>query len=133
MMFSTAWRPALCIGVAAIAASGCGSITGLDGTSEYACKAPPGVRCDSVTGTYHNAINDNLPAQRRPSGPAAAPPMQGSSSRPPAPPAPPSRSAGMLPTIAPAVPSTGQRPGDITPLRSAPRQLRLWIKPWEDG
>jgi conjugal transfer pilus assembly protein TraV len=129
-------RSALWIGVAGIAAGGCGSITGLDGTSEYACKAPPGVRCDSVTGTYYNAINGNLPAQRRPSGPAGqapAEPARRGSTEQSAPSSMPSRATGMMPTVAPAVPPGGQRLGDITPLRSAPRQLRLWIKPWEDG
>lgn len=130
------FRSLLWIGAAGVAASGCGSITGLDGTSEYACKAPPGVRCDSVSGTYYNAVNDNLPAQRKQSAPAGQAPADTQRRSAPAqtlPATAPSRTAAMMPTVAPAVPPTGSRPGEITPLRSAPRQLRLWIKPWEDG
>jgi hypothetical protein len=48
--------------------AGCSSITGLDGSSQYACKAPEGVKCDSVSGNYYNALQNNLPAQRKPTG-----------------------------------------------------------------
>ena len=58
---------------------GC-AITGLDGESKYACKAPEGVRCDSVSGTYYNALQNNLPAQRR----SAAPPVDTSPQAAPA-------------------------------------------------
>ena len=44
--------------------AGCTSLSGLSGTSDYACKAPEGVTCDSVSGTYANAIHNNLPSQR---------------------------------------------------------------------
>jgi hypothetical protein len=39
-------------------------MSGLSGSSDYACKAPDGVTCDSVSGTYANAIHNNLPSQR---------------------------------------------------------------------
>ena len=45
--------------VLAAALPGC-AITGLDGESKYACKAPEGVRCDSVSGTYYNALQNNF-------------------------------------------------------------------------
>ena len=48
--------------------SGCMSMSGLSGSSSYACKAPDGVTCDSVSGTYANAVQNNLPSQRRTSG-----------------------------------------------------------------
>ena len=54
---------ALAVIVLAAALPGC-AITGLDGESKYACKAPEGVRCDSVSGTYYNALQNNLPAPR---------------------------------------------------------------------
>lgn len=105
----------------------CASITGLDGGSSYACKAPEGVRCDSVSGTYHNALQNNLPSQRR--GPTSG------QSQPPAAPGP----AGvrnvpvMLDTAARTMPSDAA-PGYVAaPLRAAPRILRLWIKSWEDA
>ena len=60
--------------------AGCSSITGLDGSSQYACKAPEGVKCDSVSGNYYNALQNNLPAQRKPTGarsPSGLPEPQG--------------------------------------------------------
>ena len=47
-----------------MAFSGCANMSGLSGSSDYACKAPEGVTCDSVSGTYANAIHNNLPSQR---------------------------------------------------------------------
>jgi conjugal transfer pilus assembly protein TraV len=96
-------------GVASLA--GCMSLSGLSGNSSYACKAPDGVTCQSVSGTYANAVANNLPAQRARVTPSASPV-----------PTPPSRAASA--------------PGDSAtalPLRSAPRILRLWFKPWEDA
>ena len=116
-------------GLLALAAvlSGC-AITGLDGESKYACKAPEGVRCDSVSGTYYNALQNNLPAQRR----SSAPPVDTS---------PQSAPAGSAPRAAPVMLNASTRPatGDegaaylAAPLRAAPRVLRLWIKAWEDA
>ena len=60
--------------------AGCSSITGLDGSSQYACKAPEGVKCDSVSGNYYNALQNNLPAQRKTTGarsPSGLPEPQG--------------------------------------------------------
>jgi conjugal transfer pilus assembly protein TraV len=105
-------------GVASLAA--CTSLSGLSGSSSFACTAPEGVTCQSVSGTYANAVANNLPAQRARSTPAAAP----------------------LPTpSAPTVPVASKPDGrnvladaaPAFPLRSAPRILRLWFKPWEDA
>ena len=52
--------------------AGCMSLSGLSGNSSYACKAPDGVTCQSVSGTYANAVVNNLPAQRARATPAAA-------------------------------------------------------------
>ncbi|MBT9597001.1 MAG: TraV family lipoprotein [Vitreoscilla sp.] len=108
-------RPSL-IGALAVATSmlgACTSMSGLSGSSSYACKAPEGVTCDSVSGTYANAVHNNLPSQRSRS--VAAAPASGSP--PSAPPPQPSTSASATPT----------------PLRSSARILRLWFKPWEDA
>jgi conjugal transfer pilus assembly protein TraV len=105
-----------------VALSGCGNLTGLDGTSSYACKAPDGVHCESVSGTYYNALQSNLPSQRK---------LPSSESSPSAPP------ASLLPRR-PAV-NTSASTQTAAPLeapaalRSNPRVLRLWIKPWEDA
>lgn len=96
--------------------SACTSMAGLGGSSSYACQAPEGVTCNSVSGVYANAIHNNLPAQRaRAAAPVPAP---------------------TLPASAPRVPAAA-RAGDPASgpdeLRSRPRILRLWFKPWEDA
>lgn len=120
-------------GVLALAAvlPGC-AITGLDGESSFACKAPEGVRCDSVSGTYYNALQNNLPAQRRSSARSSAPPVDSSPHAAP--------SSG-TPRAAPAMLNASTRPAAAgegaayvaAPLRAAPRVLRLWIRAWEDA
>jgi conjugal transfer pilus assembly protein TraV len=103
----------------ATAIGGCSNISGLDGSSSYSCKAPDGVVCDSVSGTYANAIRGNLPNQR---ARAAAAPASAASAPPPA-----------MPRM-PAVPTTASA-ALVSPMppRSTARILRLWFKPWEDA
>ena len=98
--------------------SGCTSMSGLDGTSDYACKAPPGVTCDSVSGNYANAIHHNLPSQR------AHRPADVNDLEAPLPTSPALATARLVPSQMPLI---GQ------PLRSQARVLRLWFKPWEDA
>ncbi len=109
-------RLAVVIGSVASLA-GCMSLSGLSGNSSYACKAPDGVTCQSVSGTYANAVANNLPAQRTRATTTATPAS-----------APPS-SAASTPTVRNASADAAQ----VLPLRSAPRILRLWFKPWEDA
>ena len=97
--------------------AGCMSLSGLSGNSSYACKAPDGVTCQSVSGTYANAVANNLPVQRTRATPAATP-------------------ASAAPSSAASAPTARNASADATqvlPLRSAPRILRLWFKPWEDA
>lgn len=102
----------------ASALSGCvGTMTGMGGESTYACKAPSGVLCTSMAGVYSNSIQNNLPSQlqaehRVPqeNAPAPAPVPERPSS-----------------TQWRAVADSG------VPIRSAPRNLRVWISPWEDN
>jgi conjugal transfer pilus assembly protein TraV len=96
--------------------AGCMSLSGLSGNSSYACKAPDGVTCQSVSGTYANAVANNLPAQRARATPTAAPVSAPSSA-----------------ASAPTVRNTSADAAQVLPLRSAPRILRLWFKPWEDA
>lgn len=108
----------LCVGPLLVL-SGCMSMSGLSGSSSYACKAPEGVACDSVSGTYANAVQNNLPSQRqRRTGPD-------SPERPDMP--RPSMALASAPTATASLPPTP------VSLRSAPRILRLWFKPWEDA
>ena len=90
--------------------SACGSMTGFtDSGSKFACKAPPGVVCTSVTGVYANAQQNNLPAQQqlrpRPAMASYAVPNGGA--------AVPIVAAGM-------------------PIRIQARMLRIWVAPWRD-
>lgn len=97
--------------------AGCMSLSGLSGNSSYACKAPDGVTCQSVSGTYANAVANNPPAQRARATPTAAPEVTQ--------PAPAASTPSVRKASADAAPAQ--------PLRSAPRILRLWFKPWEDA
>jgi conjugal transfer pilus assembly protein TraV len=109
--------------------SACANISGLGGSAEYGCKAPQGVRCDSVSGNYYNAIQNNLPTQRQRhvtdathSSAASRPqPVAGVA-------AASSAAAGTASSSVTGAPVALAAP----PLRSSARVLRLWFKPWED-
>lgn len=115
------------IGAAALLVplAGCMSMSGLSGSSKYACAAPEGVACDSVSGTYTNALHNNLPSQ------------QASASRTE------SREDAPVPTASPvrqpmaaaprSVADGGAEGAPALALRSQARVLRLWTKPWEDA
>lgn len=115
----------LTIAAFCVTLTGCGSITGLDGTSSYGCKAPEGVKCDSVSGTYYNALQNNLPSQRKSSLPAPG--------GIPAPAMPARQDALLVTAASGTAPSRAAAAYQPTPLRAAPRVMRLWIKPWEDA
>ena len=108
------------------ALSACANMAGLDGKSEFACRAPDGVVCTSVSGVYANTVAGTLPARQadHPQGvaPESAAEIQQKG------PADPPRPYG-------ATPPAGTAPSTGTPLLSAPRVLRLWLAPWvdEDG
>lgn len=104
-----------------LALAGCMSMSGLGGDSKYACKAPEGVACDSVSGTYANAVANNLPSQRKRLSPTEL-------RKPEAP--LPHASAPSRTGLPPAGNSSAQAQG--ASLRAQSRYLRLWIKPWED-
>ena len=100
----------------------CTSLSGLGGDSKYACKAPDGVACDSVSGTYANALHNNLPSQRTQRSVAAQKEASAEIS--------PKASARAASSI---VSSDSSTVAISSPLRSQARVLRLWIKPWEDA
>lgn len=113
---------ALVLAAAAVFA-GC-SASGLDAKESFACKAPEGVTCLSVSGVYEASRRSALPGQQ-PSAP------QGTRDHHPAtnpPRAAPIDSTGRsMPGAHRAALSSG------TPLRSAPRVLRIWLAPYEDS
>ena len=69
---------ALLIGATATLLGGCAStMSGLGGEGSYACKAPVGSQCTSVSGVYANSIHGQPPASALPKpakGPASTAP-----------------------------------------------------------
>ena len=109
------------------ALSACANMAGLDGKSEFACKAPDGVVCTSVSGVYANTVAGTLPAQQgrvAPQHAAIESATDSDTKRPTDPPRP-------YATTSP----TSTAPAADTPLLSPPKVLRLWLAPWvdEDG
>jgi conjugal transfer pilus assembly protein TraV len=89
---------------------GCANtLTGFDGGSQFACKAPDGVTCSSLSGVYANAVANNLPGLRKSEKGAAKDA--------------PTPSAGEI---------VGKAPSSGNPIRTQPKTLRVWIAPWED-
>lgn len=120
------------LGIVCFGLAGCSSLSGLDGTSSYGCKAPEGVKCLSVSGTYYNALQNNLPSQRHGSSGA----NEGKGAAPAPAPAPSPAPSRFVPTAVAAVEGAalGTAAAYVAaPLRSTPKVLRLWIKPWEDA
>ena len=108
----------------AMALAACTNMSGLSGSSSYACKAPEGVICDSVSGTYANAVQNNLPSQK----PRAVAPAtkEGTATATPA-----ATGAPALPSRPASTAAVAATP--MMPARSSARVLRLWFKPWEDA
>ena len=110
---------------ATIVLSGCASsLSGVGGTQSYACKAPTGAQCTSVSGVYANAnpfISRSLPE--------ALPPQSFLNKT--------RQAMPNSPTPAPMVSAPRDPAGDEAPtpaaLRSPARVMRLWIAPWEDA
>ena len=97
----------------ALALAGCAStLSGVGGVDGYACKAPEGAMCTSVSGIYANSAQ-SMPRPATPSGqklPSNEPVAYGAT------------------PLAP-----GRTAAASSSLRSNPRLLRLWIAPWEDA
>lgn len=110
---------AMVISIASLA--GCGSLSGFDANSSFACKAPSGVLCESMTGIYANAEQKNLPGQRVNTGKNDT------------------TGTATVPQATTGEVSRAKAEGVLTkpiysgtPIRSAPRVLRVWFAPWED-
>jgi conjugal transfer pilus assembly protein TraV len=144
----------LLAGVTVLGLGGCSSfLSGIGGTPTYACKAPEGAQCTSVSGVYANAGH----GPRQPAAPAravygatlqtsspgddAAGPVVRSAANPgggirsreggsgAAPPSRPPSASG----VAGASTTSADTTQGSASLRSSPRILRLWIAPWEDS
>jgi len=81
---------------------------GVDSESHFKCKAPEGVGCSSLSGTYANALEDNLPGSQVK--------KTVSDNKEP-------KERGI----------TGVAPESGTPVLSQPIILRVWVAPWEDN
>jgi len=119
---------------AALALGGCASVlNGVGGSERYACRAPVGAQCTSVSGTYANGGAPNGRVIQVPDhvlGPITGPTML----------APAQNNPGA--THPSQAPDNRLSPASITPvatvpaeptLRTAPRVLQMWVAPWEDS
>ena len=130
--------------------SGCAStLSGVGGTQSYACKAPIGALCTSVSGVYANALR-GMSEVPRPPLTTPAPTLLGDAdpaakvtspfarakpvalSRSPSPVRPGSQSMSK-PSFPLALYADSPPPISDLALRSEPRVLRLWVAPWEDS
>lgn len=130
--------------------NGCAStLSGVGGTQNYACKAPVGALCTSVSGVYANALHGMAEVPRPPQA-TAAPTMLGDNSHDPKVAAPivdatrgaassshssilPASQSASAPTLDAAAQADSTVAASEPALRSEPRVLRLWIAPWEDS
>lgn len=126
------------------ALAGCASMSGLDAQSDFACKAPKGVSCASITAVHANANAGTLPAQQRSAKQedksaeeggatqtASAPRAVAVTYATPAPlPTAPGAAPGGVGVVSPAAMNA---PSSGTPLRTAERILRVWVAPFEDS
>jgi len=132
MRYVTWWSRIAAAGIAT-ALAGCTLMGGIGGSSQYGCAAPPGVKCDSVSGNYYNALQQNLPSQRPKT--ERAPSVEGASGTS-APGGGSLGKAGLRPVAAVgagAVSLGSDGSYAPPPLRSEARVLRMWFKPWEDA
>jgi conjugal transfer pilus assembly protein TraV len=146
---------AIAAGATSLLLGGCASsLTGVGATERFACQAPTGAQCTSISGVYANArmlagspVHQGTSLARTPEVHRLAeqhrnalyPLSQGvassASSTPPAPlPGAPLTDAA-LPTPR-ALSDSGagtNTPPSPASLRAPPRVVRLWIAPWEDS
>lgn len=131
------------VGTLLAALSGCASnLSGLGGAPSYACKAPVGSQCTSVSGVYANSLDAEFAAFAPPTPAKKANTTSGAINTPtfdtPMTPGTASASPGASTTpdssTAAATLDVALQPGSSPAgLRSPPRVLRLWIAPWEDA
>lgn len=104
----------LCFAAIPLLLSGCAWMSGLSGESNFSCKAPDGVTCQTVSGVYHNSMQNNLPSQLSATRSTEA-------RQPP--------DTAETDSISPRFMKT---PASGLPIRKPPKVVRIWIAPWED-
>jgi conjugal transfer pilus assembly protein TraV len=115
--------------------SGCSTLSGFDASSDFACKAQPGVSCQSVTGVHQNAMLNNLPSQQTEGLDESEldelnEDDNDDSSWYSVEPEPESQPQPELPSKSSAI--SGQAIESGTPLYQKASTLRVWSAPWED-
>jgi conjugal transfer pilus assembly protein TraV len=149
----------LVAGAAVLGLSGCASnLSGIGGTPTYACKAPAGAQCTSVSGVYANAgqgarqllgsdalrtggsgalgtpAADAAPPRPVVRSGAVGPASSATAIEPrPATTSPQAAAAGTAPAVSPIASLAASPATSPAALRTVPRVLRLWIAPWEDS
>ena len=149
------------VAIAAVATSlilgGCASsLTGVGGTERFACQAPTGAQCASISGVYANArmlasppVHQGISLARTPETHRLAEQHRNAlyplsqaldpSAHPTPPSAPVPEAAVPKPrALSDSDSDSGAGAGTNTPpspasLRAPPRVVRLWIAPWEDS
>lgn len=116
--------------IVALTMTGCSSfLSGLGGKDTYACKAPPGAVCTSISGVYANtALGSTRQLRVADQSTTATGVKTGTTIGKPTP-----YGATTPPKSAHIAANTAAQPDTPSPLRSAPRLLRIWIAPWEDS
>ncbi len=116
--------------------AGCTSLSGLDASSGFSCKAAPGVNCQSISGVHQNAVAGNLPYQR--AGDASAEAAGGKDGNATADKAKSESGEGKNPVYGASSVSGKVSPRDMEaassgmPVRQPPLVLRVWMAPYED-
>ena len=111
---------ALAAAVVSIAAAGCTNMSGLGGSSEFQCKAPEGIPCQSVSGVYANDMADNLPSSR--AHQSRTPSSEGGNT-----------GDQVATAHAPGLVGSATAAPALGAIRSEPTVIRIWMAPWEDA
>ncbi|RQT22082.1 type IV conjugative transfer system lipoprotein TraV [Burkholderia contaminans] len=115
--------------------TGC-SFSGYDASSQFACKAPEGVLCSSMSGIYANAMAHNLPDQRVHTAAGAttnialgsyAGALSPGRSTSSAAVGTNSRATFGVAVILPKALDSG------APVHTGAREMRIWFAPWQDA
>jgi conjugal transfer pilus assembly protein TraV len=125
-------RLALVVAVG-ILLSGCGSLSGIGGSGQYACTAPEGVSCMSVTGLNANVTTRSLPGLQPRADQAqikTGDKQTGVESKPEEQLA---YGGARMATEGKVSPSHMDAPYSGQPIRTPPRVLRIWVAPFEDA
>ncbi len=126
----------------AAAVTACTNLSGLGAASEFQCKAPEGIPCQSISGVHHNERAGNLPAQRASRGDSLGSAAPAGAGKPAAMDTTEGGARGATTVAAPGVPlyrkasvAAPERigPGGFGAIRSDPTVIRIWVAPWEDA